>query len=113
MRYLALVLLVACSGSDWTQGPVPPSEPNRRYQEFCDAAVPYIEADCAWNVRCGFIEAEGYDACVELYATATIYVRGCHADLEYPDSSYDTCLNDFDTLACVPNTIPDSCWGIW
>lgn len=83
----------------------------KKYQLFCDAAIPLIESNCRWNIRCGFIDQRGYDSCVRTFLTVVAW--RCGTQLTHPDSDYDRCFSDFETHECVFNTLPDSCVGIW
>ncbi len=106
---VSLSLMAACApGEPEEITPTP-----KKYVELCDAAIPYITADCEWSAACGFISWENVPECVDWYAAFTVGIRGCHAELQHPDSVYDACIDAFKTFPCEENTIPAECEGIW
>ena len=81
--------------------------------EKADAVRRYLEADCGWMERCGFIPAGEIDACLEIQAGMG-FERMLAERLNDPRLAYDAgamacCIEELASFPCVDEPEPPSC----
>jgi len=99
-------------------------DPEKLYQYMCTEDPPapgqhpsanqtaylYVEHDCQLQVRCGYLSAESYDACVTFFDT--IASGRCSAEITSSDSKIEECFAETDAFICNPDDVyarPASC----
>lgn len=79
----------------------------KRYQVFCDFAIPLIEGYCDREVECGYLEdtQKARDACFDTFFGYIGQLR-CFAPITLPDAHYDSCLEKLPSMDCSSSNLP-------
>jgi hypothetical protein len=105
---------LSCVDADGADGAVPGPQcgtcgsTDKKYKYFCDAAFLFIDAQCSWDVACGFHDADYLEVCKQFFGA--IAEGRCGAPITSSDEKIDACLAGWAGLSCSsPDNMPADC----